>query len=70
MADAIVKVEHILAAGFCCHGARYFCQLHGFDWSHFVINGVPVSSIAHIDDEQMRSVIAVAVKEAERGFKE
>lgn len=35
-----VHLRHLRALNYCARGSRAFFQKHGFDWSHFLRNGI------------------------------
>ncbi len=51
--------------GYCSRGMREFASRHGLDWEDFVINGIDVESLKHIDDDMVRAVIAEAEKDGQ-----
>jgi hypothetical protein len=46
--------------GLCAKGQRRFCVANGIDVRRFFTEGVDVSEIAHLDDENVRRIIASA----------
>jgi hypothetical protein len=45
-----VYPRHIRAAKICMGGSRNFFRKHDLDWSDFVTNGIPVSTLERIGD--------------------
>ena len=67
----IIRIEHarsVIGAngqGYCSRGMRLFAARHGLDWENFVHHGIAVESVAHIDDEMLKAVIAEAEKDGQ-----
>lgn len=57
MAEEIIRMRDIRGAGLCSSGAREFFKAHDIEWSNFLKNGVPLSTIAAIDDYQAAKVV-------------
>ncbi len=55
--------EHGTAIGLCAKGQRRFCLAHGIDAKRFFREGIDVEELQHIDDENLRSMIAEAEKQ-------
>lgn len=53
--------------GFCNHGLREMCKSNNIDWWEFLQNGIDITEVEHIDDENMRAAIAVAKLRENKG---
>lgn len=48
--------------GICISGIKKMAEDHGIDFKDYVRNGVDISKVEHIDDDNMRRTIEVAKK--------
>lgn len=48
--ELVVHMRHVRAAKICSRGSREFFTKHGLDWSDFLDNGIPASTLERIGD--------------------
>ena len=60
-----VRVHHLRQLGYCMRGARRWMRRHGWDWGHFVRDGVDAGELRATGDAM--AVKAADVAEADRG---
>lgn len=54
--------------GLCVQGQKRFCEIHGIDFRAFIRGGIDADKLAHIEDANLTSALAVAAeREAEDG---
>lgn len=58
--DFTIYMSDIRAAKMCSKGTRDFFCKHNLDWSDFLKNGVPASSLLNTNDHMARRVVEVA----------
>ena len=46
--------------GLCVSGQKVFCETHGIDFRRFLREGIDVSELEHIEDDNLRMAIEVA----------
>ena len=47
-------------AGLCVSGQKQFCVDNNIDFKDFLMHGIPVSDLMHIDDDNLRLAIEKA----------
>lgn len=57
----ILRINDIIAANLCHHGARKVATELGIDWWDFLQNGIDIERIKHIDDVNVQNVIKMAI---------
>lgn len=62
----IVTMKHIRQAGLCSRGLRQFADIHGFDFSDFLKNGMPLDKVRLIDDAMVQAVADIAEAEGQQ----
>lgn len=65
--DAIVRLEHCRALGYCARGMREFFARHGLDWQAFRERGLPASEIEATGDGMAQRAAALAREEQQKG---
>lgn len=60
----IIRMRHIRAANLCSGGARRWFESHGFSWTDFLVNGIPVAQVEPLNDAIANRVIEVVRQEA------
>lgn len=58
--NAVVTINDIASIAYCRRGARKFFADRGLDWSEFLKNGIPISTLETFDDVMVQDAIAVA----------
>lgn len=53
----MVTMADLRRAKCCSSGARDFFQRHGLDWNAFLKEGIPVDTLAAIDDAMAQQVV-------------
>lgn len=67
MSDVIVYMRHVRQIKGCSRGARSFCERHGIDWSQFLKDGIPASTLRATGDYMAIHLAEAAEKEAQDG---
>lgn len=67
MAEVIVRIEHIRAAGICVAGARTWAKQQGIDFRDFLNNGLPASRLEQTGEHFALKVVEIARREAANG---
>lgn len=60
-------MKHIREAKLCSAGTRIWFQDHGFSWSDFLENGIPVEKLAETGDPLALRVVEAVKREEENG---
>jgi hypothetical protein len=55
----LVRLEDIRAANLCLKGSRNWFEAHGFPWSTFLANGIPVTCLEGTADPLALRVAAI-----------
>lgn len=58
--EPIARMTHIRQERICAGGARQWFKRHGFNWSHFLSNGIPAAHLAATGDDYALRVAARA----------
>ena len=67
----IIHIKHARAIigpngkGYCSRGMRLFAERHQLNWEEFVLHGIDVKTVAHIDDEMLKAVIREAEEDGQ-----
>jgi hypothetical protein len=67
MSTVIVRIQHILAAGYCVRGARTWAKEHGVDFKHFLRHGMPAEQMEAYGDPFCMETVRVARNEVDNG---
>ncbi len=63
-----ITLKDMRSLKYCAHGSREFARRHGLDWRRFVLTGIPVSELSHIDNAMLDKVIEKAkARESQNG---
>lgn len=59
-APVIVRIDHVMSAGYCVRGARAFCATHGLDFRRFLDEGVAAEVLEATGDWMALQVVEKA----------
>ena len=58
-------MRHLRQAGLCSRGARLYAAEHGYDWTKFLDEGMPIEEVRAIDDAMAQRVADLAEQDEE-----
>lgn len=66
MSEIVVTMAHVRAANLCSRGARQWFSKYGLDWSQFVREGLPASTLEATGDALAKKVCDIARNEGQK----
>jgi hypothetical protein len=65
--DPILEMRHCRGLGYCVHGLRRYCDLHGLDFKKLARNEMPVSEFAESGQHHGKLALDYVHAEVKRG---
>lgn len=60
--DIVIRMEDVLAAGYCARGVRRWFNDHAIDFRKFMRSGIPASDLLATGCPQAERVVSSAVR--------